>query len=61
MKSPRGPLNPYVSVNSGVHYYHLEPEIYRFNVLLHKPLTNYNDAQKDFYRFVLAYFANAEK
>lgn len=50
------PLSGCESDNS-VHYYHLEPEIYRLNVLVSKPLSNYNDLQKAFYKYVFVYFA----
>jgi len=39
-----------------VHYYHVDPEIYRYQVLLSKPQANYNDMQKAFYKFILAHF-----
>lgn len=41
--------------NKAIHYYALDPPIYRYNVLLSKPLSNYNDIQKAFYKFVLAH------
>lgn len=41
--------------DSNIHYYEMDPPICRYNVLLRKPLANYNDIQKAFYRFVLAH------
>ena len=40
----------------GVHYYFLAPEIYRYQVLLHKNLSNYNEVQRAFFQFILNYF-----
>ena len=44
-----------------VHYYELEPELFRYNVLLAKPLANYNDLQKAFYRFALSFYQDGRK
>ena len=41
--------------DANIHYYALNPPIYRYNVLLSKPLSNYNDIQKAFYKFVLTH------
>lgn len=46
--------------NEKVHYYHMDPELYRCQVLLSKPSSNYNDLQKAFYKYILAFFRHEQ-
>lgn len=44
--------------NPKVHYYRTDPVLYRYNVLVSKPLNNCSETEQTFYRFVLSYIQN---
>lgn len=41
--------------NPKIHYYRTDPLLYRYNVLVSKPLNNCNETEQTFYRFILSY------
>ncbi|MDD6411176.1 MAG: LysR family transcriptional regulator [Oliverpabstia intestinalis] len=47
-----------VCENPKIHYYRTDPVLYRYNVLVSKPLNNCNETEQTFYRYVLSYLKN---
>lgn len=47
--------------NPKIHYYRTDPVLYRYNVLVSKPLNNCSKTEQTFYRFVLSYIQNKKQ
>lgn len=39
-----------------IHYYRFDPILYRYNLLVSKPLMNCNETEQAFYRYILSYY-----